>query len=194
MDPSIGMIEVEGVAPVIVAGDAAAKAASVELLGWESIGGYTTILFTGSLSDVTAALHAGETAAKGLTESVVAVPLSRPEAACRNFIDFPTLADAEIGSGALGLLEARGYGVHVWTNDAMVKAASVEVVNVLTVHNRVVCSLIQGEVDAVREAIHVGRALLRDYEHFLCAAVIPQPVPELLRTFGRRPGPTGGGA
>jgi ethanolamine utilization protein EutM len=194
MDPSIGMIEVEGVAPVIAAGDAAAKAASVELLGWESIGGYTTIFFTGSLSDVAAALQAGKTAAEALTESVVAVPLSRPVETCRNFLDSPTQQHVDVRDGALGLLEARGYGVHAWTNDAMVKAAPVAVENVLTVHNRIVCSLIRGEVDAVREAIAVGRELLREYEHFLCATVIPQPVPDVLRTFGRGAALTGGEA
>lgn len=194
MDASVGMVEVEGVAPVIVAADAAAKAATVELLGWESIGGYTTVFFSGSLSDVTAALDAAQAAAHALTKSVVAATLSRPVPACRRFVGTPADADAEVGPGALGLLEARGYGVHVWTNDAMVKAAPVTLFNVLTVHNRIVCSLIQGEVDAVREAIAVGRSLLHDYEHLLCATVIPQPVPELLRTFGPRFGPTAGGA
>ncbi len=60
-----------------------------------------------------------------------------------------------------------------------------EVCNVLTVQNRVVCSLIQGEVGAVREALAVGRTQVEGSENFLCAACIPQPVPEVVRAFGR---------
>lgn len=187
MQTPIGMIEVEGVAGIVVAGDAALKAANVELLGWDSIGGYTTVFFAGPLSDVEAALRSGERAAREIVSHVVVAPLMRPEPACRTYISFPLVADAPVGAGALGLLETRGYGVHVRANDEMVKTAGVEVVNVLTVHNRVVCSLVRGDVGAVREAISVARQLLSGYAHLLCTAVIPQPEPDVLRAFGSRP-------
>ena len=45
-DPAVGMIEVQGVAAAIVGADAACKAADVQLVGWSSIGGYTTAFFT----------------------------------------------------------------------------------------------------------------------------------------------------
>jgi len=194
MDAAIGMIEVEGVAGIIVAGDAAVKSAEVELLGWDSIGGYTTLFFSGSLSDVNAALRSGEAAARGVVEHVVAAPLTHPEPICRQFVTFPVDRDAEVRQAALGLIETRGYGVHVEIDDRMVKTAAVEIFNVITVHNRVVCSLIQGDVGAVREAVAVGRQLLAGYEHFLGSAVIPQPVPELLKAFAPRPQMAGGGA
>ena len=192
MDAAIGLIEVEGVAGIIAGGDAACKAAEVELLGWESIGGYTTLFLRGSLSDVTAALRSGEQAAGALVEHVVAAPLTRPEPACEDFISFPVDRRAGIRPGALGIVETRGYGMHVPVNDQMVKRADVEIVNVLTVHNRVVCSLIQGDVGAVEEALATARDLLKGYEHFLCSALIPQPFPDLLRAFGRA-GSAGGG-
>ena len=66
----------------------------------------------------------------------------------------------------------------------MVKAADVQVYNVLTVHNRVVCSLILGDVASVSEALPVGRACVEAGENFLCDALIPQPLPEVLRAFG----------
>jgi carbon dioxide concentrating mechanism protein CcmO len=184
MDAAIGMIEVEGVAAIIVAADAACKTAEVELLGWDSIGGFTTVFFSGSLGDVNASLRSGEAAARGVVESVVAASLPHPEPASRNHIAFPIDPNTEVRSGALGLIETRGYGVHVPTNDTMVKTAAVEVRNVLTVQNRVVCSLIQGEVGAVREALAVGRAQVESGENFLCSALIPQPVPEVVQTFG----------
>jgi microcompartment protein CcmL/EutN len=190
MDPSIGMIEVEGVAAAIVGADAACKAAEVHLMGWESIGGYTTVFFSGTISDVAAALEHGAEAARGVIDHVVAVPLNQPEPASRGFVSFPVREGVEVREGALGLVETRGYGVHVNTNDHMVKTAAVEIVNVLTIHDRVVCSLLQGDVGAVKEAIAAGRSLLAGYEHLMGTALIPQPRPEVLRAYAV---PMGGG-
>lgn len=188
MDAAIGMIEVEGVAGIIVGADAACKTAEVELLGWESIGGFTTVFFGGSISDVNAALQSGRQAARELVDHVVAAPLTRPDPACR--AHFENLLDPEVTveSGALGLIETEGYGAHIPANDQMVKAAGVEVANVLTVMDRVVCSLIFGDVGAVREAVAAGRALVGSSENFRCSAVIPQPVPEVWQAFGRAEG------
>lgn len=181
---AIGMIEVEGVAGIVVAADAACKTAEVELLGWESIGGYTTIFFSGSVGHVAAALKKGQEAAREVVDHVVAAPLNQPEPVCRAFVSNPVDGSLEVAPDALGLVETRGYGGHIFNNDQMVKAAAVEVRNVLTVHNRVVCTLIQGEVGAVRQAIDAARAYWGRNEHFMGTAVIPQPVPEVLQAFG----------
>ena len=68
MSVAIGMIEVEGVAGIILASDAACKTAGVDLLGWESIGGFTTVFFGGSISKVATALKCGEEAAREVVE------------------------------------------------------------------------------------------------------------------------------
>lgn len=188
--PAVGMIEVEGVAAAIVGADAACKAADVQLEGWASIGGYTTAFFTGSISDVAAALQSGEEAARGIIQHVVAAPLLQPAAACLHFVDFPLRDDSDFPAGALGLVETRGYGAHVHANDQMVKTAAVEVVNVLTVHDRVVCSLVLGDVGAVTEAIAVAQKLLAGCERLLGTALIPQPRPEVLAAYAA---PMGGG-
>ena len=112
--------------------------------------------------------------------------------------DYPILSDP-------GKKVARAYGVVTdkrqvpfrWTFyigkngkilkvDRMVKAADVEVSRVLTVHNRVVCTLIEGSVGSVGEALEVGRQSLATYDHFLCSTVIPQPAPEVLHLFSAR--------
>ena len=184
MGKAIGMIEVEGVAGIVLAADAACKAAEVELLGWESIGGRTTVFFTGSVAAVAASLQSGEEAAGEVVEKVVAAPLNQPVPACRNFVAFPAEKGLEAGPGALGLIESRGYGAHVRANDLMAKAAAVRVYHVLSVHDRVVCTLIRGEVGAVREAVAVGREEVESSPYFRCSAVIPQPEPQVLRAFG----------
>ncbi|MFH1568934.1 MAG: BMC domain-containing protein [Gemmatimonadota bacterium] len=183
---ALGMIEVEGVAGIVLAADAACKAASVRLLGWESIGGFTTLFFAGSVADVAASLKRGEAAAREVVEKVVTAAINQPEAVCQRQFAFPCAGQAPPRQSAMGLIETRGYGVQVDANDRMVKAAEVEVVNVMTVHNRVVCTVIEGPIGAVREAIDTARQVLADYEHFLAAAVLPQPAPEVLHLFGRR--------
>ena len=67
----------------------------------------------------------------------------------------------------------------------MAKTAAVDVVDVLTVHNRVVCSLVQGDVGAVREAIARAQTRLKTYPHLMSTAVLPQPRPEVLQAFVR---------
>ncbi|MBI2503129.1 MAG: BMC domain-containing protein [Candidatus Latescibacteria bacterium] len=183
---AIGMVEVEGVAGIVVAADAACKSAEVELLGWDSIGGFTTVFFIGSISAVAAALRSGEEAARQVSKKVSAAALNQPEPACFNYVTVPVKKEIAPVSGALGLLETQGYGLQVLADDRMVKAAQVEVANVLTVHNRVVCSLIIGEVGAVKEALAVGRELAAASSKFLGSAFIAQPVPQVLQAFGRR--------
>ena len=184
MSVAIGMIEVEGVAGIILASDAACKTAGVDLLGWESIGGFTTVFFGGSISKVATALKCGEEAAREVVSHVVVAPMTRPEPVCRDYVSNAAAPERRTPSGALGLIETRGYGAHITANDRMVKAADVQVYNVLTVHNRVVCSLILGDVASVSEALPVGRACVEAGENFLCDALIPQPLPEVLRAFG----------
>ena len=192
MSGAIGMIEVEGVAGLVVAADAACKAGQVELMGWESIGGFTTLFVRGPLGDVATALRAGEGAAGDVTGHVVSACLDQPRPECAGFVGHP-LPQGEVKAASLGLIETRGYGVHVEVNDLMVKAADVAVANVLTVHNRVVCSLITGSVDGVEQAIDRGRERLAGSEWFMASAVIPHPLPSVLSAFAHfRPTPGAG--
>ena len=69
------------------------------------------------------------------------------------FTTFVGLGSSKVYQAALGIVETQGYASHVYTNDEMDKTAGVSIFNVLTVHNRVVCSMIQGEVGAVRRLL-----------------------------------------
>ena len=183
MSGALGIIEADGVAGIIAAADAAGKTAAVELLGWESIGGITSVFFRGTVAEVAASLESGRAAAAALADQVAAAPLNQPAAACLDLIAHPLVDEIEVPEGALGLLESRGYGAHVLANDRMVKAAQVQIYNVLAVFDRVVCTLISGEEGAVREAIASGRELFARNRDFRCSAVIPRPLPQVLRAF-----------
>ena len=52
------------------------------------------------------------------------------------------------------------------------------------------CSLVSGDVGAVKEAIATARGELAAYEHLMGTALIPQPRPEILAAYGM---PMGGG-
>lgn len=76
---ALGLIETRGLAAAIVAADAAATAANVGVHGCEvTPGGIVTVMVTGSVGDVTAAVEAGQAAAARagtvLTSHVVARP------------------------------------------------------------------------------------------------------------------------
>ncbi len=185
---ALGLIEVEGIAGIIAGADAAMKAATVAVLGWDSIGGFTTVFLSGSVSDVQAGLRAGEAVARQLSQRVAVAAITRPDPVCRRYATRTPRPEAAAPAGALGLLEARGYGIQVEACDRMAKAADIRLVDVLTVHNRVVCVLLTGEVGAVQEAVAVGRQTMSGYEHFLAAWVIPQPAPSLVRAFAGAPG------
>jgi len=183
MPAAIGLVEVEGVAGIIVAADAAIKTADVQLLGWESIGGFTTVFFEGSTSDVNAGLVSAHQAAESLGVPVTSSSVTQPDPACFSFITFKISSKSKVNQAALGIVETQGYASQVYANDEMVKSAGVSIVNVLTVHNRVVCSLLQGEIGAVREAVARSEECLSNYPHLKRTAVLPQPREEVLRVF-----------
>ena len=79
MDGALGLIETRGLVAAIEAADAMVKAASVEIIGRESIGGgYVTVAVAGDVGAVKAAIDAGATAAKKTGELVSAHLIPRP--------------------------------------------------------------------------------------------------------------------
>ena len=76
---ALGLIETKGLIGSIEAADAMVKAANVTLVGRESIGGgYVTVVITGDVGAVKAAIDAGATAAKKIGELVSVHLIPRP--------------------------------------------------------------------------------------------------------------------
>lgn len=68
---AIGLIETRGLVGLIEAADAATKAAGVELLGFEQVGGgLVSIRFSGDVASVQTAVQAGVEAARQLSEVI----------------------------------------------------------------------------------------------------------------------------
>ena len=76
---ALGLIETQGFTAVFEAIDTACKAANVEVIGKEKLGGgYVTVIIKGDLSAVKAAVSAGQTKAEGLGQLIAAHVIARP--------------------------------------------------------------------------------------------------------------------
>lgn len=79
MADALGMIETKGFAAMVEASDAMVKAARVELVGYEKIGGgYVTAIIRGDVAAVKAALDAGARGAEKVGEVVSVHLIPRP--------------------------------------------------------------------------------------------------------------------
>src|SRR6516165_8037211 len=79
MADALGMIETKGFVGMVEASDAMVKAARVELVGYEKIGGgYVTAVVRGDVAAVKAATEAGARAAERVGELVSVHVIPRP--------------------------------------------------------------------------------------------------------------------
>jgi carbon dioxide concentrating mechanism protein CcmO len=79
---AIGMIETQGFTAVIEAIDTACKAANVEVIGREKLGGgYITVLVKGDVAAVNAAVQAGVAKVEGLGKLIAGHVIPRPSQA-----------------------------------------------------------------------------------------------------------------
>ena len=79
MSEALGMIETKGFVAMVEASDAMVKAARVELVGYEKIGGgYVTAVIRGDVAAVKAAVDAGSLAAQKVGEIVSVHVIARP--------------------------------------------------------------------------------------------------------------------
>lgn len=76
---ALGMIETRGFVGLVEAADAMVKAAQVDLIGYEKIGGgYNTAIVRGDVAAVRAAVDAGSRAAQKVGEVVSVHVIPRP--------------------------------------------------------------------------------------------------------------------
>jgi ethanolamine utilization protein EutM len=76
---ALGMIETKGLCALIEASDAALKAASVTMTGYEAIGsGHVAAFFRGDVAALKAAVDAGAEAAKRVGDVIAVQVIPRP--------------------------------------------------------------------------------------------------------------------
>lgn len=76
---------------------------------------------------------------------------------------------------AIGLIETRGLVGLIEASDAMVKAASVELVRTVQIGGGFVTAIVRGDVAAVKAATDAGAAAARRVGELVSVHVIPRP-------------------
>ncbi|MFO0596177.1 MAG: BMC domain-containing protein [Myxococcaceae bacterium] len=100
MADALGMIETKGFVGMVEAADAAVKAAKVELVGYEKIGGgYVTMVVRGDVAAVKAAIEAGARGAERVGELVSTHVIPRPHVNIDLVLPLGRLDQAKAESG-----------------------------------------------------------------------------------------------
>lgn len=195
---ALGILEIRGFTPGIVALDAMDKASSIDLLQVEMNDFYGVVIkVTGSTSDVTAAIEAGKALAETMGGQPIATVLNRPDERALGAIESGrevsaltqqevvlrprTTADskesnvADQPSFALGLIETQGFTAVFEAIDSACKAANVEVLTKEKLGGGYITVVIKGDVAAVKAAVDAGQAKVGALGKLIAAHVIARP-------------------
>jgi carbon dioxide concentrating mechanism protein CcmO len=201
---ALGLIEITGLAPALVALDLLDKAADIRLIQVElndQLG--ALIKIAGESGAVRAAVDAASAAARAMRVNVVTDVINAPDAGAWPAIEvkpeFNALMESEVvyipgrggkspaakgapeqnvnGSFALGLIETQGLTAVLEALDTAAKAASVEVVGREKLGGGYVTVIIKGDVAAVQAAVEAGRARVETLNlgKIIATHVIPRP-------------------
>ena len=195
MKQALGMIETKGLVALFEATDAMLKSANVTFAGWQSVGsGLVTAFVEGDVAAVKAATDAGAEAAARIGEVVSVQVISRPHDELPSFVQQDKKAAAqkargrEVGRGeqmseAIGLIETKGLVGLVEASDAMVKAASVELVKTVQIGGGYVTAIVRGDVGSVRAAVDAGAAAAKAVGELVSSHVIARPHDALVESM-----------
>ena len=89
-----------------------------------------------------------------------------------------------MNGNAVGMIETRGLVALIQATDAMLKAASVELLSpIIKLDGGVVSVMVKGDVSSVRAAVEAGAEAASRVGELVSAHVIPRPDDAVLRTF-----------
>jgi microcompartment protein CcmL/EutN len=92
MGEALGMVETRGWVAMVEAVDAMAKAAAVDLIGWQQVGGgLVTAVVRGDVASVQAATQAGAAAAQRVGELIAVHVIPRPHESLLGILPIQTL-------------------------------------------------------------------------------------------------------
>jgi len=200
---ALGILEVTGFTPAMVALDYMDKAGDITLLQTESNDFYGVVLkVQGSVSNVSAAIAAGKAAAEQMQGKPVATIINRPDdrawAALKSppesspLIQQPVVktpvyasdagsssrkepAVADTNSFALGFIETQGFTAVFEAIDSACKAANVEVLGKEKLGGGYITVIVKGDVAAVKAAIESGTSNVQGLGKLIASHVIPRP-------------------
>jgi microcompartment protein CcmL/EutN len=201
---ALGLVEIKGWSPAMVALDAMTKAADVDLLQVELNDLYgACIKVTGPTSRVQAAVAAGRAAAQRMRVDVVADVIMAPDRAAtaayqarpefsplieQDVVHIPRTREtqethvSEQAPFAIGMIETQGLTAVIEAIDTACKAGNVEILGREKLGGGYITVLIKGDVAAVKAAIEAGREKVEStgLGKLIAAHVIPRPSMQVL--------------
>ncbi len=180
---AIGLLETQGLTPLVAGADAMLKAAQVELGGWAFIGGalcHAPIF--GDVAAVQTALEVGRQAAERIGTVYATLVLPQPSEGLGPLLP-PAPAVAPRSTGALGLIETIGYATVVGSADAMLKAADVQIERLSIGSGGRIAALATGHLDDVQAAMRAGAEAATALGELDASAVVSRPDPALVARF-----------
>ncbi len=191
---AIGLLETQGLTPLVAGADAMLKAAQVELGGWAFIGGalcHAPIF--GDVAAVQTALEVGRQAAERIGTVYATLVLPQPSEGLGPLLP-PAPAVEPRSTGALGLIETIGYATVVGSADAMLKAADVQVERLSIGSGGRIAALATGHLDDVQVAVRAGAEAATALSELDASAVVSMPDPALVARFATAAEGLGAGA
>ncbi|WP_204137661.1 carbon dioxide-concentrating mechanism protein CcmK [Halomicronema sp. CCY15110] len=184
---ALGMVSTHSFPAVVGTADAMLKSSDVMLIGYEKTGaGHCTAVVRGGVADVRMAVEAGTATAKQfgqfISSSLIPRPLPNLEAVlpiCMHLDELDRIGQGHVGSGALGLLETRGFPAMVGAADAMTKAAEVQVVAHQSIGDGLCTVIIRGSLSNVAIAVEAGMHEAERIGELHAVMVIPRPLDDL---------------
>ena len=192
--PATGLLETQGLTPLVAGADAMLKAAQVELGGWAFIGGalcHAPIF--GDVAAVQTALEVGRQAAERIGTVYATLVLPQPSEGLGPLLP-PAPAVAPRSTGALGLIETIGYATVVGSADAMLKAADVQIEHLSIGSGGRITALATGHLDDVQAAVRAGAEAATALGQLDASAVVSRPDPALVARFATAAEGLGAGA
>jgi microcompartment protein CcmL/EutN len=180
---ALGVLETQGLTPLVVGSDQMLKSANVALGGWAFVGGALchAVVF-GDVAAVQTAVEVGRGAAQRMGGVYATLVLPQPIGGLGPLLP-PVPAAEPRATGALGLLETIGYATIIGGGDAMLKAADVQVERLIIGSGGRIAALATGHLDDVEAAIGAGAQAAGDIGEVDASAVVSRPDPELLACF-----------
>ena len=181
MMETIGFLEFNSIAKGIEAADIVLKTAEVGLIFSRSgCPGKYYLLFHGEVAAVKASLDAGMKLAGDHVVDSCVIPRVHPQVI--KAINMTNIPDA---MQAVGVMEYYSVTASIFSADAAVKAADVDLVDVRlgTGIGGKSYVILTGEVAAVRESVKAGTSTPNAEGMIVSSVVIPSPHPELLDTL-----------
>jgi microcompartment protein CcmL/EutN len=204
---ALGLVEIKGWSPAMVALDVMCKAADVTLLQVELNDLYgACIKVTGPTSRVQAAVEAGRAVAQQMRVDVVFDVIMAPDRAARAAYEarpeFSPLIEQDVvhiprslpgttrqqthvseqAPFAIGMIETQGLTAVIEAIDTACKAGNVEILGREKLGGGYITVLIKGDVAAVKAAIEAGRERVEStgLGKLIAAHVIPRPSAQVL--------------